>query len=261
MKKALLIIAGVIVLIVLLLLGYLGFIPGLSTLMGSNKPRDLGVTYTDADRQAARDRSQVEFQALPADTPDELSLQRIGSRPVTASFSSSEITALMNDRPYKYWPYKDVQIKFNADGTTEVSGALIKTRVPGYCAAIGIPKEMVAKIMHYLPSEPIYYVKGKASLVDNKVAIFEPEKFELGRMPLPVGMFLSKADSSMTAYALDTNELSSDLSKASGKKAIIINYINDHLASIKGFFAKSAYSSEDKLNFDGNLNETELTTR
>jgi hypothetical protein len=261
MKKVLLIIVAVIVLIVFLLLGYLGFIPGLSNLMGSNKPRDLGITYTEADRQSARDKSQVEYQALPDNTPDELSLQRIGSRPVTASFTSAEITALMNDRPYKYWPYEDVQMKFNADGSVEVSGSLIKDRVPGYAAAIGIPKNVVERVMYYLPAHPVYYVKGKASLSENRVAIFEPEKFELGRMPMPLGMILSQSNSSMTAYALDTGELSGELAQTSGKKGKIIGYINDRLASIKGFFAKNAYCRENELYFDGMLNERELTTR
>jgi len=260
MKKVL-IVLGVIALIIVLFLGYIGFIPGISNLFGSNKPRDLGIKYTEADRASARGKSKIEYEALPASTAPENSLVRTGSRAVTTDFSSAEISALMNDRPYKFWPYKNVQMKFNADGTAEVSGALIKDRVPSYCASIGIPKAVADKVAYYLPSNTVYYVKGKASLKDNKVAIFEPQAFEIGRLRLPVGMFLSKIEITDTALALDTTELSADLSKASGKKGLIINYINDHLASIKGFFAKEAYFSENKLHFDGNLNEKESTVQ
>jgi len=57
MKKVLKI-AGLIlgggILGIVLVLGYLGFIPGLSSLFGSDKARDLGVDYTEQNYQEAR---------------------------------------------------------------------------------------------------------------------------------------------------------------------------------------------------------------
>lgn len=260
--KVFLSILAVIIVAIVLFLGYLGFIPGVSAIFGSNKPRDLGVKYTEADRSSARAKSQIEYVALPADTPAEQSLVRTGSRPVNASFSSAEITALMNDRPFKYWPYKNVQMKFNADGSAEISGQLIKGRLPGYLAAIGVDKSVANNVIKYLPGNTVFYVKGKALLTDNKVSLLDPSRVEVGRMSIPVNLILSlDSNSSNAAYAADQSGIENELSSASGKKAAIISYINSHLAGIKGFFAKSASFSDNALNFDGNLNEKESAVK
>lgn len=259
--KVILIILLVIVVAIVLFLGYLGYVPGLSAIFGSNKPRDLGVSYTEADRSSARAKSQIEYKELPANTPAEQSLVRSGSRAVTANFSSAEITALMNNRPYKDWPYKDVQMKFNADGTVEVSGRLIKSRVAGYCASIGVSKEVAEKIVQYLPADPVYYVKSKAALSNNQVSVLEPSTVEIGRMSIPLNWILSINNRNNIAYAQGANGIKTELNNYNGKKAKIVEYINAHLAGISGFFAKSAYFEENKLHFEGNLNETEASVR
>lgn len=251
------------VLAVVLALGYFGFIPGLSSLMGTNKPRDLGIKYTEEDRKSARGKSQIEYVALPANTPPEESRQYSGSRPIKAEFSSTEITALMNNRPWKYFPYSNVQVKFNADGSGEISGVLIKDKLPGYGAAIGVPKEAVEFAMKFLPSNPVFYVKGKAALADNKVSVFEPQKFEIGRAPLPVNIFLSFIPPQLVkqTYAVVDGGMSGELSKVQNKRALIISYINQRLGTFSGFFAKSAYFAENQLIFDGNLSERAATVQ
>jgi len=93
------------------------------------------------------------------------------------------MTALMNNRPWKYWPIKDVQIKFNADGTAELSGVVIKDKLIGYAQAIGVPQEVVSTVVSFLPPTPTFYLKGKASLEENKVKDFEPQAVYLGKMP------------------------------------------------------------------------------
>jgi len=250
----------VIVLAIVLFLGYLGYIPSISAIFGSNKPRDLGVKYTEEDRTSARAKSQIEYKELPASTPNEKSIVRSGSRAVTTDFSSAEITALMNDRPFKYWPYKDVQMKFNADGTAEVSGRLIKDRVVGYCVSIGVSKEVAEKVVQYLPADPVYYVKGKAALSNNQVSVLEPNVVEIGRMSIPLNWILS-LNNNYTAYAQDADSIKTELNSYSGKKAKIVEYINSHLAKISGFFAKSAFFQENKLHFEGNLNTEEAAVR
>jgi hypothetical protein len=246
----------------ILVLGYFGFIPGLSNLFGSNKPRDLKVRYTEEDHQSARAKSKIEYGELPADTAASVSLVRTGSRPVNFEMTSSEATSLMNNRPWKYFPYNDVQVKFNADGSAEVSGMILKDRVPGYGAFIGVPKEALDFAMKFLPVNPVFYLKMKASLVNNQVAIFEPQAFEIGRMPLPVSVFLSLAPKIVPeVYAIDIAGMGKELAKVSDKKALIISYINSRLSQTKGFYAKSAYFSADKLFFDGSLAEKESTVR
>ena len=244
-----------------LALGYFGLIPGLSSVLGADKPRDLGIRYTEADRTSARAKSQIVYATLPESTPPEQSRVFSGSRPVSATFSSAEITSLLNNRPWRYYPYKNMQIKFNGDGSAEVSGMLDKSKVPGYCAAIGIPKEAANFAMKFLPPNPVFYVKGRAALTNNKLSLFEPEAFELGRIPMPVSAFLALSGPKLvsSAFAASSDDMLTELSKVSNKKALIMNYINSRMASFEGFFAKSAYFAEDKLVFDGTLSKQEAT--
>lgn len=252
----------IIIISPILILGYFGFIPGISSLFGSDKPRDLNIRYTEADHQSARAKSKIEYGELPADTSASVSLVRTGTRAVKFEMTSAEASSLMNNRPWKYFPYSNVQVKFNGDGSAEISGALLKDRLPGYGAFIGMPKEALDFAMKFLPVNPVFYLKMKASLVNNQVAIFEPQTFEIGRMPLPVSIFLSVAPKMIPeAYAVDIGGMTNELTKVSNKKALIISYINSRLSQTKGFYAKSAYFSADKLFFDGSLAEKELTAR
>jgi len=263
MKKLFLIFLLILILVPVFILGYLGLLPGLSALLGTNKPRDLGIKSTLTDLTSARGKSQIVYEVLPPETPPEKSREFSGSRPVKAEFSSAEVTALLNNRHWKYWPYENVQVKFNSDGSGEISGVLLKDLLPGYGAKIGAPKEAIDLAMKFLPANPVFYVKGKATLSDNKVSLFEPEKFEIGRLSLPVEMFLSLLPPALVknVYAADTGDLAGELAKVQNKRALIINYINQRIAQLSGFYAKSAYFAENKLVFDGNLSEKEATVR
>lgn len=209
-------------------LGYLGFIPGLSSLFGSDKPRDLGVIYTEADRLSGRAKSQMEYVSLANADTTPGGFQTLGSRPVTAELTSAEITAIMNNKPWKYYPYKNVQLKFNADGSAEISGVLIKERVAEYGASFGAPKEAIVFVNKFLPSEPVFYLKGRAALTENKVSLFEPQVFEIGRFPMPLQAFLSLGNSLVKeTYAVDIWGMTEELSKVQNKRALIIDFITD----------------------------------
>jgi len=249
---------AILVIGAVLVLGFLGYIPALSKFLGTDKPRDLGITYTEQDRVSAREKSGIVYEELPASTPAEMSVQRSGSKKVTNSWTSEEVTALLNNRPYKYWPITDVQIKLNADGTAELSGVLIKDKFVGFAAGIGVPAEAIAVFMKYLPAEPTFYVKAKASLKDNAVNEFDVQSVSLGKMPLPVTTLLAGINPIRPVYAAD---LLSELSRYQNKRQIVIDFINQRLGKITGFNAKRADFNGGKLNFDGTLSETEKTVR
>jgi hypothetical protein len=64
MKKVLWgVIIGVVAIVVIsvIVLGYLGFVPGVSNIFGSNKPEKLGTTFTQQDYQSAITKSGVQF--------------------------------------------------------------------------------------------------------------------------------------------------------------------------------------------------------
>ena len=247
-------------------LGYMGYIPAIAKLLGTNKPKDLGIRYTEKDRIEAHAKSGVQYGILPASTSDELSIQRFGKHEVDMVRTSVQATAMMNNRPWKFWPYQNVQVKFNADGSGEVSGGLNKAVVPSYAAAIGIPKVAVEFAMKLLPPSPVFYLKMKGSLVDNKVGIFEPQVFELNRIPLPVDKFLA-FNKPLFQLVKPVNaqlniDMLTDLAKVKNKKDLIIGYINGRLEGYSSFFyAKEARIEENKLIFKGSLPDQEATVR
>jgi hypothetical protein len=247
-------------------LGYIGYIPAIANFLGTNKPRDLGIRFTEKDRVEAHTKSGIQYGTLPASTSDELSIQRFGKHNVDTSWTSAQASALMNNRPWKYWPYKDVQVKFNADGSAEVSGGLNKTVVPSYATAIGIPKMAVEFAMKLLPPTPIFYLKMKASLKDNKIEVFEPQAFQLNRIPLPVDKFLAFNKQIFQLVKPVNAQLSidmiSNLAKVKNKKDLIIGYINDRLSGYSSFFyAKDARIEENKLIYKGTLADQEAMVR
>lgn len=245
---------------VVLVLGFLGYIPGLSQALGANKPKDLGITYTSADKTAARAKSHVVYEELSTNTPVSSSIVRSGTRPINTSWSSQEITALMNDRPWKYWPIKDVQLKINNDGSAELSGIVIKEKLSGYAQAIGVSQNVSETIINFLPNDPAFYVKANTSLTDNQVSNFDIQSVSLGKFPIPVNILLSNTPASHIDRAL-AQDIVGELSKYSGKKAAVVNFINNRLSQITGFYAKKAYFKDGKLNFLGNLSEKEATVR
>lgn len=262
MKTFLKVLLGIvigIVLVAVLALGYLGYIPGLSDVMGANKPRDLGVTYTQADKDAARAKSQIEYTTLPANETGK-SIQYSGVRPVNNSWSSAEMTALMNNRPWKYWPIKNVQLKINSDGTAELSGIVMRDKLQGYGAGIGAPAEVADTIVKFLPPAPAFYLKGKAALTNNNVSTFDIQSAQLGKVSIPTSTLLSFGKFNLASHAL-ANDIAGELNKYSGKKEAVVNFINERLSAVSGFFTKSAHFQDGKLFFDGTLPEKELTVR
>lgn len=185
------ILALVIVLILgVLVVGYFGFIPGLSDVMGANKPRDLGIKYTASDLTSANSKLGVSIKTLPATENGYNSLTRSGEKQVTTSLTSAELTALFNDhsQKWKYYPIKDIQAKIGADGTIEMSGVLLVNRFGGLADALGIPegeRSQVRPYLSYVNSNPSIYIKGRLSVANNVVQS-DVEEIQVGRFTVPV---------------------------------------------------------------------------
>jgi hypothetical protein len=108
LKIAGIVLLGLIV-VGLLVLGYFGFVPGLSGLMGSDKPRDLGVTYTAADLTSAQlklGQELVEPQADPF-----VQFKRASGHAVETTLTQEEYSAHVA----KIHPVSDVQIKLDGN--------------------------------------------------------------------------------------------------------------------------------------------------
>lgn len=263
MKKAgkvILLVLIVIILGIVSMLGSLGFIPGLAGLMGANKPKNLGVVVSTTDLDSARSKTKLIYGILPDSTPIEQSIQRIGQQKATFSLTSAEVTALLNNRPWKYWPVKNVQLKINDDGSAELSCVVVKEKLRGFAIANGIPADAVDMGLKFIPADPAVYVKATTALTDNRVSQFDIQAVSLGRFSLPVDKLLAWTRTRFIPTAYASGSISY-LYNYQGKKDLIINFINERLSKIQGFFAKSANFKDGKLNFDGTLSEKELSTR
>jgi hypothetical protein len=231
----LLIIILILVLTPILVLGYLGFIPIVSDIMGTNRPRDLGIKYTDADYKSARSKTGVELVALPADTPIEQSIQMFGKKPVNTVFTDEELTALANNRKWKYYPVNDVQIKMNPDGTAEVSARLLTGRLLNYGKATGVPEYYMTNVLDkigLIPNPPVY-IKGKATVVNGQIT-GNVEKLEVGRIEMPKSL-------------VDENN---------GK---LIEFLEGGIQRTPGLTVDSLTFNDGKMNFDGTLPQKEAT--
>lgn len=227
----------------------------------NSNPRDLGVKYSEADFKSANAKNQVVYESLGNDVSTNVLYKTSGKRDVDTSFSSSEITAIMNGKPGVYYPYKNVQIKFNGDGTGEISGNVTKARLPGYASAFNTPKVAVEVAMKFLPDNPAFYLKGKLVITDNKISVFDPTKFEIGRVSLPIGTLLADYSLVKTANAMDVDGLVNEISGVSNKKQLVINFFNSIFSNVEGFYAKDLHFEDNKLVFKGTLPEKEETAR
>jgi hypothetical protein len=135
MKKILISITGFLIAGVLLsvsILGYLGFVPGVSALFGSDKPRNLGITYTEADRGKAYEKNGVIAAALPKTKNIADSIRYEGKKEVSFTMTNAEITALINSSKWEYMPISELQINIHTDGVAEASGILHIDKIVPY---------------------------------------------------------------------------------------------------------------------------------
>lgn len=172
--KKLLFIVLVLILLPVLALAYLGLVPSLKTF--AQKPVDLGVK---ADKQLVTN-FETKHNMKPTgsgkiELKDDLSSQMVTS-----------IFAVWEDRD-AYFPLKNVQVKFNADGTGEAAGYV---RIP---TAISLAKnlgysdadiEKGKKYVDYVGGDLAFYVTGTADMTNNVLSL-NPTTFKVGKVTVP----------------------------------------------------------------------------
>ncbi len=183
--KRFLITIFILVLVAALALGYFGFVPGVSTLMGSDKPRDLGVTYTAQDLQSGFNKLGMQVTKLTSADSPAASIVYSGSKAVNVSFTQEELTAQLN-KDWKYYPVTDCQLKINSDGTVEISGKLMLDRIEGFMQAYNVDADMgqVNSYLKYVPNNPRFYVNGTLSVANGTLNVIDVTDVEIGRLNL-----------------------------------------------------------------------------
>jgi len=228
-KRLLLFIIAVLA-VVILIAGYLGFMPGVSSLFGSDKPKDLGVTYTAEDYDSYVAKAKVKFEDLASGLPPRESLKFSGQQDTNASFLDKEVTAMVGSDKWKYYPVSNTQIKISSDGMVEVSGTLRLDRLPNYALAEGIISsdyEAAMDYLKYIKTNPAFYVKGTGYVTDNKVSL-NLSQASIGRLNLP----------------------QSELIK---QRASIERFVEGRIKFVPNFNIKSLTFQDGKMNFDGSF--------
>lgn len=194
-RRILFILATPVILLVLIF-GYLGFVPGVSALFGSDKPVDLGAAYSSADQEAANAKFGQKFVEV-SKSIDPLTLMRAADTvPVSESFSAKQIAAHIEETH----PVSDVQVVFHADGSFAASGRIDKSRITGFLKSLGIAEiddtGILAAIDKYLPGNPPFYLEGSGSIASERVTL-QLTQAKIGRLPFATDAFAS----GLTQYA------------------------------------------------------------
>jgi hypothetical protein len=221
-------------LIVVLAGGYFGVVPGISKLFGSDKPRDLGVKYTQADFENMEVKTGATAELMPENESASLTIKHVGQHPVNASFSQEEFTSKVSNRKWRDNPFGDVQVKFNADGSAEASGILKLPVATRFFAAIGIASADVkaaAKKFNVPMADVPFYFKGTGVAENNQITP-SLTVLEIGRVPVP--------QSIINQYQQQAADLAMDL-----------------LGRVEGFSLEKAEIVDSKLHFMGTLPDKE----
>jgi hypothetical protein len=223
-----------VVVVLVLVAGYFGFVPGVSKIFGSDKPVDLGVTYTAADNASGHAKGGMQILTLPAGTPPQQSLVFSGTKPASFNLTQQEVTAMINNNQWAYLPVSDIQVRFNADNTAEWSGILNLDKLHDYALARGLSEadynDALAQVSKYaiIQMDMPFYVKGTGAVVNGQIT-FNCDSLKIGRLPVEL--------------ADQINSHHNDL----------LTLLQNDVLTIPGFTCKNLSISNGQLHFDGTL--------
>jgi hypothetical protein len=176
--KILLSIFLVLLLSVVFLVARTGLVPGLSHVVGADKPRDLGVTATAADYDRVVQEVGFLFKQAPA-AGGSAPAAPAGPQPIDREFTEAELTALLAHHAVGGSPVREPQVRIQADETVEVSLLISKK---------ALPAELTQHLPRGTPDELPLYVKGHLNVSGPSAVKLEIERLEVGRVGLPLSL-------------------------------------------------------------------------
>lgn len=193
-------VVGIIVIVLaipVLFLGYLGFVPGLSGLLGANKAVDLGVKYTAADFESYKTKTGVIFVDFNSAPPSLVnpSKKTIFANPksVNTSVSQSEITAAINNLNWVLKPINNAQVKLSDNNKIEISGNInlnVLSRFTNFIGGVGYSQSDVNKAVEYgkkfVGNAPIY-IDATGTVTNNQLKL-TVNSVKIGRYTAPNGI-------------------------------------------------------------------------
>lgn len=234
MKKLAFFLVGMIVVFGLMAIaigGYLGFVPIVTGMFGSDKPKDLGVIATRAafDQYQTKSGATIETLAQPVEGKTVVFSQ---PQPLTTSLTQEEITSRLALSPWPYMILDNIQVKINPDESVEVSGRVRLDRLEGFLAQVGGPGFTRADAEEGLawlglaPTNPIMYGKGRGSVTNNQATV-QVDEVTVGRIPLPLDRI--------------------------GANGVLTDIANDIITNVPGLDVQKADFANGQLNFTGTV--------
>lgn len=184
---------AILILVPVLFLGYMGLVPGLSSVFGSNKPKDLGVRYTAADYTSYQQKTGSQFLdfANAPPNPDKPGKKIVFADPkqMDLNLTQSEVTAAINSVGWAWMPIKNAQVRIG-DGTLEVSGNVSGAVIPNFVnfiGGVGYSQSDVEKASAWAKrlGNPPIYLKGNVSVTDNVLDLRVTEA-QIGKFKIPI---------------------------------------------------------------------------
>lgn len=177
---------GVIV-VAVLILGYMGFIPVLSDLLGANRTQNLGIKYTDADYNSATSKLGITLAPNSVNSTSKILIK--GASDVDTTLNSAELTALVNKlaEKWKSFPLANTQIRINSDGSVEVVGSILNERFNDFAQAINLPDAVKSEMAIYstvVKTNPSFYMKFTLS-VNEGVVQSHLDAIKVGNVQVP----------------------------------------------------------------------------
>lgn len=210
----------------LFILAWMGFVPGLSNILGASKAKDLGVRYSPSDLQAYEQKAKIEFKSydLAPENPYNSSQKNLLTTPQTTqglNISQSELTSAINNMSWNWLPTKNMQVRLSND-TIEISGNLDSKKIENlrtYLRQNGKNTSDANNAINWAKkvtnSAPIY-LRANVSITDN-ILRFRLTNAQIGRMTIPLGnLGDALASSSYTNIHADNFDAKS-LKLSSGK--------------------------------------------
>jgi hypothetical protein len=219
---SLLIIFAVVIIIPVLIAGWFGFVPGLSSIMGANTPRDLGITYTEADYASYKEKTGVafiDFSEAP-ENPNKPGKKIVFSDPKTVSnqeFTQEELTAAINSVGWAWMPLKNAQVKFTQD-VVEVSGNLNIDNIDKFITfigGVGYSNENVNTAISWgkkLVGDAPIYIKANATVANDQLT-FNLVEAQVGRYSVPQDIADKVLSTGTTNAILKTDNLEATLAQ------------------------------------------------
>lgn len=214
--KIFIIVASVLLILPILVLGWLGFVPGLSGLFGATKAKDLGVQYTQVDYTNYLEKTGVtlkDFSTAP-ENPERPGKYVVFADPKSfdnLTVTQEELTAAINEIDWLWMPINNAQVRLT-DGVVEVSGNLntqYANEFIGFIGGVGYSESDVAKVVSWaqkFAADAPVYINATAS-VQNDVLSFQLNKVQVGRFNVPMDIASTVLSTGTTNAIVNTQGL------------------------------------------------------